>query len=56
MFSMFVRTLKSSRKLLAPLFPSLGTKQIGRAPFDTGSPLDLRSDDVEAVTDNAARV
>jgi len=42
--------------LLAPLFPSLGTKQIGRAPFDTGSPLDLRSDDVEAVTDNAARV
>jgi hypothetical protein len=42
--------------LLSPLFPSLGTKQIGRAPFDTGSTLDLRSDDVDAVVENAGRV
>jgi fatty acid desaturase len=42
--------------LLAPLFPSLGTKQLGRAPFDTGSTLDLTSDSVDAVVENAGRV
>ena len=42
--------------LLSPLFPSLGTKQLGRAPFDTGSTLDLRSDDVDAVVENAGRI
>jgi len=41
---------------LAPFFPSLGTKQIGRAPWDTGgAPLDLRSDEVDAVVENATR-
>jgi len=42
--------------VLAPVFPSLGTTQIGRAPWDTGSPLDLRSDDVDAVVENVSRV
>jgi beta-carotene hydroxylase len=40
--------------LLSPLIPSLGTRQIGRAPFDTPE-LDLRTDDVDAVTTNAMR-
>ncbi len=37
-----------SNYFLAPLFPSLGTKQVGRAPFDppTGGALDLTSADV----------
>jgi fatty acid desaturase len=41
--------------LLSPLIPALGTRQIGRAPFDTPE-LDLRTDDVDAVTTNAMRV
>ncbi|HEY8944446.1 MAG TPA: fatty acid desaturase [Polyangiaceae bacterium] len=40
--------------VLAPFVPSLGTKQIGRAPFDTPE-LDLRTADVEAETYNASR-
>jgi fatty acid desaturase len=37
--------------LLAPVFPRLGTKQIGRAPFDspTGDAGPLKTDDVDAV-------
>jgi beta-carotene hydroxylase len=40
--------------LVAPFFPSLGTVQLGRAPFDTAV-LDLRTDDVEAILQNAPR-
>jgi hypothetical protein len=40
--------------LVAPFFPSLGTIQLGRAPFDTAV-LDLRTDDVEAILQNAPR-
>jgi fatty acid desaturase len=39
---------------LAPFFPSLGSQQIGRAPFDVPE-LDLRTADVDAVTSNATR-
>jgi fatty acid desaturase len=40
--------------LVAPLYPPLGTTQIGRAPFDTPA-LDLRTDEVEARVYNASR-
>lgn len=40
---------------LAPLFPKLGTVQIGRAPFDTEGALNLQTDEVDAVTYNASR-
>jgi beta-carotene hydroxylase len=39
---------------LAPFFPSLGSTQIGRAPFDTETG-DLRTADVDAVTYNESR-
>lgn len=45
--------------LLAPFFPSLGSRQIGRAPFDppTGESVQLTSEDVDALESgiNAAR-
>ncbi len=40
--------------VLAPLWPAMGTRQLGRAPFDTEK-LDLATDDVEAVNGNSAR-
>lgn len=40
--------------VLAVIVPSLGTRQIGRAPFDTAS-LSLKTDEVDAVTYNATR-
>jgi beta-carotene hydroxylase len=40
---------------LAPFFPRLGSTQIGRAPFEDPSGLDLRTDDVDAATYNASR-
>jgi len=46
--------------VLAPFFPSFGTRQVGRAPFDppTGEAVQLASADVEALESgiNAARV
>jgi beta-carotene hydroxylase len=40
--------------LLSPVFPSLGTRQIGRAPFDVAG-LDLTTETVDAVMSNASR-
>lgn len=44
--------------VLAPLWPRLGTRQIGRAPFDTKEPVDLTTDEVDAAEPgtNAAMV
>ncbi|QRN96285.1 fatty acid desaturase [Archangium violaceum] len=48
-----------SNYVLAPVFPKLGTKQVGRAPYDvpTGEKLELSSADVDALESgiNAAR-